>query len=104
MPGLLDGASGLLEGLVALSILVSLAGVLMPVVGSKLGSSRSQEALLDVVVQRSDVQWVGTADHIDPVYGELLREVLAAGVELIAYRAKVGRRGITISGPLPVRL
>ncbi len=37
--------SGVLEALVALSILVSLSGVLMPVVGEEVGAAREAEAL-----------------------------------------------------------
>lgn len=56
------------------------------------------------VVQRPEPEYVGPADAIDPAYGEVLREVAAAGVELLAYRAKVGRREIRITDSLPVRL
>lgn len=40
-------------------------------------------------VQRGDVREVRPADAIDPVYGQTLREAMNAGVEVIAYRAKV---------------
>jgi sugar fermentation stimulation protein A len=40
-------------------------------------------------VQRGDVREVRPADAIDRVYGETLREAIAAGVEVIAYRAMV---------------
>src|SRR5438045_998600 len=40
-------------------------------------------------VQRSDVREVRPADGIDYEYGQTLREAIAAGVEVLAYRAKV---------------
>jgi sugar fermentation stimulation protein A len=40
-------------------------------------------------VQRGDVDEVRPADAIDPAYGRQLREAMAAGVEVLAYRASV---------------
>ena len=40
-------------------------------------------------VQRGDVNEVRPADGIDYEYGRTLREAIAAGVEVLAYRAKV---------------
>jgi len=40
-------------------------------------------------VQRGDVREVRPADGIDHEYGRTLREAIAAGVEVLAYRAKV---------------
>jgi sugar fermentation stimulation protein A len=40
-------------------------------------------------VQRSDVREVRPADGIDYEYGRTLREAMAAGVEVLAYRARV---------------
>ena len=40
-------------------------------------------------VQRADVKEVRPADGIDHEYGRTLREALAAGVEVLAYRAQV---------------
>ena len=53
-------------------------------------------------VQREDVQKVRPADEIDPLYGETLREAIAAGVEAFACRATVRPDGITLDTPLPV--
>lgn len=44
------------------------------------------------------------ADHIDPVYGKLLREVSKKGVEVLAYRAKHSLQGITLGEQLAIRL
>lgn len=59
-------------------------------------------AALCFCVQRSDVKAVRPADEIDPGYGRALREAIASGVEVLAYRARVTRRGITLSRRIPV--
>jgi sugar fermentation stimulation protein A len=56
------------------------------------------------LVQRDDTSSVSPADAIDPAYGRLLREVVANGVEALAYRATVTPTGITVTAPLPVIL
>jgi sugar fermentation stimulation protein A len=53
-------------------------------------------------VQRGDVNEVRPADGIDPEYGRTLREALAAGVEVLAYRAKVTAREIALAERIPV--
>jgi sugar fermentation stimulation protein A len=53
-------------------------------------------------VQRGDVDEVHPADGIDPEYGRTLREAIAAGVEVLAYRAKVSPGEIALSRRIPV--
>ncbi|HET9471723.1 MAG TPA: DNA/RNA nuclease SfsA [Usitatibacter sp.] len=53
-------------------------------------------------VQRGDVREVRPADGIDPEYGRTLREAVAAGVEVLAYRAKVTPREIALEERIPV--
>lgn len=53
-------------------------------------------------VQRGDVKEVRPADGIDAEYGRTLREAIAAGVEVLAYRAKVSTVGIMLSRRIPV--
>ncbi len=55
-------------------------------------------------VQRGDGAAVAPADAIDPVYGRLLREAVANGVEALAYRARVEPEAIRLTGRLAVRL
>lgn len=55
-------------------------------------------------VGRGDAREVRPADHIDPEFGIALREAVAAGMEAIAYRAKVTARGVRLTKPLPVHL
>jgi sugar fermentation stimulation protein A len=61
-------------------------------------------AVLLFVVQRGDCTSVEPADDIDPDYGRALREAAAAGVEVMAVRARVRADGIRLEGSLPVRL
>jgi sugar fermentation stimulation protein A len=53
-------------------------------------------------VQRGDVREVRPADAIDPGYGRTLRQALGAGVEVMAYRAKVTAREIRLEERIPV--
>jgi sugar fermentation stimulation protein A len=53
-------------------------------------------------VQRGDVNEVRPADGIDPRYGRTLREALAVGVEVLAYRAKVTPGEIRLEERIPV--
>jgi sugar fermentation stimulation protein A len=53
-------------------------------------------------VQRGDVREVRPADGIDYEYGQTLREAIAAGVEVLAYRAKVSATEIRLAERIPV--
>ena len=53
-------------------------------------------------VQRGDVKEVRPADGIDHEYGRTLREAIAAGVEVLAYRAQVTTREIRLAERIPV--
>ena len=55
-------------------------------------------------VQRGDGNAVAPADRIDPVYGRLLREAVANGVEALAYRAEVRPEQIRLTERLAVVL
>lgn len=59
-------------------------------------------AVLCFCVQRADVTEVRPADTIDRVYGRTLRNALARGVEVIAYRADVSLEAIELTRRLPV--
>jgi sugar fermentation stimulation protein A len=48
------------------------------------------------------VKEVRPADGIDAEYGRTLREAIAAGVEVLAYRAKVSPGEIRLSRRIPV--
>ena len=53
-------------------------------------------------VQRGDVKEVRPADGIDVEYGRMLREAIAAGVEVLAYRAKVTPDEVRLETRIPV--
>lgn len=55
-------------------------------------------------VQHTGISEVHPADHIDQRYGQLLREVVAEGVEVIAWKTRVTQEGLRLSRPVPVIL
>lgn len=59
-------------------------------------------AVLCFVVMHNGIESVRPADHIDPLYGETLREAQRAGVEIIACRALVGVENIAVTSMLSV--
>jgi sugar fermentation stimulation protein A len=63
---------------------------------------QGQRAVIFFCVQRGDVERVRPADEIDPQYGETLRRALAAGVEALAYRARVTPGEVVLEKALPV--
>lgn len=56
------------------------------------------------IAQRSDAQAFGPWDEIDPFFGETLRTVAQAGVEIRAFVMHVAPEGAVLGGELPVRL
>jgi len=63
---------------------------------------KGQRAVIFFCVQRGDVERVRPADEIDPVYGKTLRQAIAAGVEALAYRARVTPSEVVLEKALPV--
>ena len=59
-------------------------------------------AVLLFCVNHTGIEQVSVADHIDPAYGKVLREALQAGVEIVAYKADIDPKAITLSQSLPV--
>lgn len=53
-------------------------------------------------VARTDCDTFEPADHIDPVYAATLRRAAAAGVEMLAYRVSIDRRGVRLGRRVPV--
>ncbi len=66
--------------------------------------SLGERGVIFYVVQRGDAEAMAPADRIDPVYGRLLREVVAKGVEALAYSADVSPTEIRLIKRLPVLL
>lgn len=67
---------------------------------------QGHRAVLLFCVQHSGIQWVEPADDIDPIYGATLRTAMAAGVEVIAYQARINpeQGEIILVNKLPVRV
>ena len=55
-------------------------------------------------IQRMDAVAFQPADEVDPVYGRALREVVEAGVEILAYDVHIDLDGIRLNRRLPCRL
>jgi sugar fermentation stimulation protein A len=55
-------------------------------------------------VSRADVEVFRPADAIDPEYGRALRRAARAGVEVLAWTARVEARRLELLAPLPVDL
>lgn len=64
--------------------------------------AQGHRGVLCFCVQRADAREVRPYDILDPLYGATLRLALAAGVEVVAYRADVAITGINLRHPLPV--
>jgi sugar fermentation stimulation protein A len=61
-------------------------------------------AVIFFLVQRGEATAFTSADQIDPEYGRLLRQVAAAGVEVLAYRSVVSAEENRVGERLPVLL
>jgi sugar fermentation stimulation protein A len=55
-------------------------------------------------VGRADCHRFRPADEVDPIYGQTLRQAVADGVELLAYRCRFTRQRILLLDRLPVDL
>ena len=65
---------------------------------------QGMRAVMVYVIQRMDVNSFGTANHIDPKYGEALKRAIKEGVEIFPVQAKVSPKGIDIVGGLEYML
>ena len=61
-----------------------------------------QRGVLLFCVLHTGIESVSAAAHIDPVYAQLMKEAVAAGVEVIAYGADVSPSAIAINQRLKV--
>ncbi len=61
-------------------------------------------AVMLYFVNRPEGKDFGVADTVDPAYGSGLRAAMAAGVEVLAYRAEHSLTGIKIGAAVPVSL
>ena len=58
-------------------------------------------AIMIYVIQRMDVNFFGTAKHIDPNYSKALQRAIKEGIEVFPIQAKVSPQEIIISRILP---
>jgi len=65
---------------------------------------RGLRAVQFFLVSRADVELFRPADAIDPEYGRALRRAAKAGVEVLAYTARVEARRLELLQPLAVEL
>jgi len=65
---------------------------------------QGDRAVLLFCAQHTGIRWATTADEIQPAYGERVRAAVAEGVEVLAYGCRIDPEGISLDGPLPVRL
>ncbi|RMF73178.1 MAG: DNA/RNA nuclease SfsA [Acidobacteria bacterium] len=65
---------------------------------------RGERAVMLFVVARADGKALAPAEAIDPAYAEALRRAAAAGVEVLARRARITPARIELGGAVPVRL
>jgi sugar fermentation stimulation protein A len=64
--------------------------------------AQGDRAVLFFCVLHSGINVVCPADSIDPEYGRLLREAIEGGVEVMAYKADISPREITIKNRIAV--
>jgi sugar fermentation stimulation protein A len=70
---------------------------------SKLATA-GERAVMFYWVNRADCGSFGPADGIDPEYGRLLRQARSDGVEILAYRAEVAPKQVTVDKSIPIVL
>ena len=65
-------------------------------------AKQGARAVIFYCIQRDDATEIRPADHIDSEYGAWLRKAVTAGVEPLAYQAKVSNKSINLEKRLPV--
>ncbi len=63
-----------------------------------------KRAVLVFCVQHSGATAARPADEIDVRYGQLLREAIEKGVEVLAWKVGLSAHGFQLEHPLPIRL
>jgi sugar fermentation stimulation protein A len=71
---------------------------------ARLKAESDCDAFVVFIVQRPDGDGLSPADHIDPHFGETLREVVGQGVVPLAFRAAITPAGSTLVQSVPVLL
>ena len=63
--------------------------------------NRGKRAVLLFCVAHTGINQVAIADDIDPLYDAAVREAVAAGVEVLAYRCEITRKTLALDRPVP---
>lgn len=63
---------------------------------------QGDRAVLLFLIMRTDIDQVTPADSIDAAYGQLLRQSIKQGVEVLAYKTNITPQGIEVSHSVPV--
>jgi sugar fermentation stimulation protein A len=66
--------------------------------------AEGERGVLVFCVNHTGIRQVAPADRIDPVYGQLLRHAMAAGVEVFAIAAELTPASLTLTRTIPVLL
>ncbi|MAF64964.1 MAG: DNA/RNA nuclease SfsA [Planctomycetes bacterium] len=66
--------------------------------------AEGHRAVMFYFISRADARRFEPADHIDPAYGDGLREAVAAGVEMIAYSASVTPQRLELAAPVKITI
>jgi sugar fermentation stimulation protein A len=64
--------------------------------------AEGQRSILFFCVPHEGIKQVRVAEHVDPAYAKKLREVMAAGVEVLAYQVEFNTQGMVLKTPLEV--
>ena len=65
---------------------------------------KGHHCVMFFLIQRMDAHGFSPADHIDPAYGEKLRQSASAGVQILAYDVAIDLNQIQINQKLPIYL
>ena len=63
-----------------------------------------ERAVLLFCVQHTGVRFATPADEVHPAYGDALRAAAGAGVEVLAYRCRIGPALMEVTSAVPVKL
>jgi sugar fermentation stimulation protein A len=66
--------------------------------------AEGQRSILFFCVPHEGIQQVRVAEHVDPTYAAKLREVIAAGVEVLAYQVEFQSQGLVLKTALEVSI
>ena len=65
---------------------------------------QGDRAVLLFLIMRTDINQITPADLIDATYGQLLRQAIIDGVEVLAYKTDISPQGIKVTDSIPIIL